>query len=579
MKQFFKFVFASIVAQIILAAIAIFLVIGMIAGLASQNPEEVKVKANSILEITMSYDMPNRSMPSLFFGTTSEVGLNDAVDAIKKAKNDENIKGVFLNLTSANSMGIATLQEFRQAIADFKTSGKFVWAYSDAYSQGAYYLASVADKVYAHSEGQIDFRGLSNQIFFLKNALEKLGVEMQIVRHGKFKSAVEPFINEKMSPENRIQTQRYLNGLWQSMLADISKSRSLSIAELNHIADEMLAWQPEDAKNLKLIDDVISHNEMFQLLADEVNVEKIEDLEFMELKNYVQTPNLPIKSKNRIAIIYAQGEINMGNGGAYEIGSENISKAIRQAANDEKIKAIVLRVNSPGGSALASDIILQEVIAAKAKKPVVASFGEVAASGGYYISCGANAIFAQPTTITGSIGVFGTIPNAQKLLNEKIGVDFDGVATNTNSDFMSVSRPMSSFEQVKIQAMIERTYGTFISHVANGRKLTTVHVDSIGQGRVWCGTDAKEIGLVDEIGGLDAALAKAAELADIPDYKIVNYPKEKDQFSQIMEMLGKTKTNWVKSEIGSWYPMFEFCKSISLEPTVMARVPYVEEIR
>ncbi len=582
MKQFFKIVFASMLAQILIAIITLFLIFSMIAGLAVRSSETVTVAPNSILEITMSYGMPDRamaSMPNPFDVGMSTVGLNSALDAIKKAQDDENIRGIYLNLTMGNSVGLATFQELRNAINEFKSSGKFVWAYSDAYSQSLYYLASVADKVYMHNEGLLDFRGLANQMFFLKGTLEKIGVEMQIIRHGKFKSAIEPFVNEQMSLENRIQTQRYLNSLWYSMVSEISKSRGISVSELNRIADDMLAFESEDAKDLNLLDGVISHNEMLQMLADEVQAEKIDQLQFIDLKKYVKTPAKYVKSKNRIAVIYAQGEIGMGNGDVYAIGSENLSQSIRRAAEDDKVKAIVLRVNSPGGSALASDIILQEVLVAKAKKPVVASFGQYAASGGYYISCGANVIFAQPTTITGSIGVFGTIPNAKKLLNEKMGVTFDGVTTNANSDFMSINRPMTSFEQAKFQTMIERTYSTFISHVANGRNLTTVHVDSIGQGRVWSGVDAKRIGLVDEIGGLKDALVKAAELANISDYKIVDFPKEKDQFTQLMEMLGETKTKMVKSEIGEWYPMFEFCKSISLEPAVMARIPYIEDIK
>ncbi len=583
MKNFFKLVFANIVAYIIIAIIGIMFLIGSIANLASSGSEELKIKDKSILEITMNYDMPDRAMSSIpSFDGSSTLGLNAAIDAIKKAKTDNNIKGIFLNLTMSFDASLASLQELRQAIDDFKTSEKFVWAYSDSYSQSMYYLASVADKVYMHSEGLLLFRGLWSQSMFLKGTLAKIGVEMQIIRHGKYKSAIEPYINDKMSPENREQTQKYLNGLWNAMVADISKSRDISAQEINRIANDMLAMIPEDAQKLNLLDGVIGHNEMLQMLADAVETENIEKLEFVDLKKYAKAPAKPEKTdkkKERIAVIYAQGEIGMGKGGAYQIGSESLSKDIRKAANDDKIKAIVLRVNSPGGSALASDIILQEVIAAKTKKPVVASFGRYAASGGYYISCAANAIFAQPTTLTGSIGVFGTIPNAKHLLNEKLGVTFDDVLTNTNAEFLNITRPMNAFEQAKMQAMIERVYGTFITHVANGRNLTKDYVDSIGQGRVWCGTDAKKIGLVDEIGGLDAALAKAAELAKIDNYKVYNYPKEKDQFEQLLEMLGETKIDMVKSEMGDLYPMYEFCKSVSLKPAVMARLPYIEEIR
>ncbi|MDR0438286.1 MAG: signal peptide peptidase SppA, partial [Bacteroidales bacterium] len=418
MKQFFKLVLANIVGNIIIAFVVIFFLIGMIAGLAAFGSDELKVKDKSILEITMDYEMPDREMTGAFpsFGGTSTLGLNAALDAIKRAKTDPKIHGIFLNLTMETPAGLATLQELRQAIEDFKESGKFVWAYSDSYSQTGYYLASVADKVYLHNEGLLDFRGLSSQIMFLKGTLEKIGVEMQIVRHGKFKSAIEPFVNEKMSPENREQTQKYLNGLWNTMVAEISESRDISAKELNRIANDMLAMHPEDAQKLNMIDGAFGHPEMLQLLADVVEEEKIDKLEFVDFRRYARTPAQTSRrdrpSKNRIAVIYAQGEIAMGRGAAYTIGSQNISRAIRKAANDDKIKAIVLRVNSPGGSALASDIILQEVIAAKAKKPVVASFGRYAASGGYYIACAANTIFAQPTTLTGSIGVFGTIPNA-----------------------------------------------------------------------------------------------------------------------------------------------------------------------
>jgi len=365
------------------------------------------------------------------------------------------------------------------------------------------------------------------------------------------------------------------------MLADISKSRDISVRELNRIADNKLAMFPEDAQNLKMVDGVFGHVEMMQLLADAVEEEKITKLNLIELRRYSRAPAKKERkqSRDRIAVIYAQGEIAMGKGGAYTIGSQNISRAVRTAANCKNTKAIVLRVNSPGGSALASDIILQDVLAAKAKKPVVDSFGSVAASGGYYIACGANMIFAQPTTITGSIGVFGTIPNAKKLFNEKLGVTFDEVSTNPNADFLSISRPMTSFEQEKMQNFIERTYETFITHVAEGRNLTKSHVDSIGQGRVWSGVDAKNIGLIDEIGNLNDAIAKAAELAGIESWRIVNYPKERDQFEQLMEMLGGARTRIIKSEMGDWYPMYEFVKSIPSKPAVMARKPYIETIQ
>jgi protease-4 len=581
MKQFFKLILANLVAGVIMIFIFFLFLISAIANFSSSD--QLIVKENSILEITMNYQMPDREMQSPFptFDGSTTLGLNAAINAIKRAETDDNIRGIFLNLTEASSASLATLQELRQAIEEFKKTEKFVWAYSDSYSQGGYYLASVADKVYIHNEGIIDFRGLSSQIFFLKGMLEKIGVDMQIVRHGKFKSAVEPFMNDKMSPENREQTQKYIGGLWNSIVADISKSREIPTQELNRIANNMLAFLPEDAQKLNMIDGAFGHLEMIQLLANEVEQEKIDKLELVDLRRYskVPAPKERRQSRDRIAVIYAQGNISMGKGGPYEIGSINISRAIRAAANDDKIKAIVLRVNSGGGSALASDIILQDLLAAKAKKPVVATFGNVAASGGYYIACGANYIFANATTITGSIGVFATIPNTKKLMNSKLGVTFDEVSTNTNADFLSLTRPMTSFEQQKMQHFVERTYETFITHVSEGRNLTKSHVDSIGQGRVWSGTDALNIGLVDEIGGLKEAIAKAAELANLEGFKIVNFPKERDQFEQLMEMLGGVQTRRIKSEMGEWYPIYEFVKSIPSEPAVMMKKPYIEEIR
>ena len=583
MYKFFKLVLANLLAGIILLFVFFILLIGSIAGIAAMgSAAEVAVKDNSILEITLNYQMPDRAMqggmPS--FGGTGTLGLNAAVDAIHRAKTDDRIRGIFLNLTMAQPASLATLQELRQAIEYFRESGKFVWAYADSYTQAMFYLASVADRVYIHNEGMLDFRGLSSTLFFLRGALEKMGVDMQIVRYGEFKSAVEPFMLDRMSPENRIQTQQYLNCLWNSMLTDISESRDISIAELNRIANGLMAMFPSDAVNLNLIDGAFGHGEMLRKLADAVEIEDIDDLEFIELRRYarVPAPRERGRVRDRIAVIYAQGEITMGRGGPYQIGSITLSRAIREAANNDRVKAIVLRVNSPGGSALASEIIRQEVVAAMEKKPVVVSFGNVAASGGYWIATDANVIFAQPTTITGSIGVFGMIPNAQQLFNERLGVTFDNVSTNPHANFLSLNRPMTAFERQQMQRFVDQTYYKFLDIVAESRNLLITHVDSIGQGRVWSGIDAKNLGLVDQIGGLTEAIAKAAELAEIEKFRIVNYPRERDAFEQLMEMMGNVRTRMIRSEMGRWFPMYEFVRSLPQEPTIMARKPYFSTI-
>jgi len=584
MKKFFKLVLANLVAGIILLFVFFLFLIGAIAGMAAMGSSEITVKDNSILQINMDYQMPDRAMqgamPSL--GGTRTLGLNSAIEAIRRAKTDDRIRGIFLNLSNANPTNLGTLQELRQTIEEFRESGKFVWAYSNSYSQGMFYLASVADRVYIHREGILDFRGLSSQIFFLKGTLEKLGVDMQIVRYGEFKSAVEPFMADRMSPENRIQTQQYLNCLWNSILTDISRDRNISKDELNRIADGVLAMFPNDAKELNMVDGVLSGTgEMLRLLAEAVDVEEIEDLEFIELRRYARAPapRERGRSRDRIAVIYAQGEIVNGRGSSTNIGTVNIPRAIRNAANNDRVKAIVLRVNSPGGSVITSEIIRQEILAAMEKKPVVVSFGSVAASGGYWISGDANAIFAQPTTITGSIGVFGVIPNAQRLFNEKLGVTFDHVSTNPNADFLNLTRPMTSFERQKMQRFVDNAYYTFIEQVAAGRNLTKSHVDSIGQGRVWSGIDAKNLGLVDEIGGLQDAIARAAELAEIENFRILTLPREMDPFEQLMEMLGNARTRMIRSEMGRWFPMYEFVRSIPQEASVIARKPYVSTIQ
>ncbi|MEG2177258.1 MAG: signal peptide peptidase SppA [Bacteroidales bacterium] len=583
MKNFFKIVFASMLGYILLALIMFIVGLSLIASLSSDP--EVSIKPNSILELTLDQVIPDRANTNPFENINfmsmkmdQSIGLNDILTYIAKAKKDDNIKGIYLNLGGCQA-GTATAQEIRNALRDFKTSGKFIYAYSEMYGQSAYYIASVADKVFLHREGSIDFQGLELQVTLFKNLLDKLGVEMQVVRHGKFKSAVEPYLDTKISPANREQLSILSQSVWNSLLQDIATDRKISITQLNTIADSLLALFPEDALRTKMVDTLVIRQNVIDILMRKVGVDKEKDLNLVALTKYIKTEKETIKTENKIAVIYAQGEIGVGKGTDNEIGTENISKAIRQAVEDEDVKAIVLRVNSPGGSVLTSELIYNEVLLAKNKKPVIASYGNYAASGGYYISCGCTKIIADPTTLTGSIGVFGVIPNAQKLLTDKVGLNFDRVVTNKNAGFISGVRPMSAYEKMVMQKNIEKIYANFIGKVAKGRNMTLAQVDSIAQGRVWSGIDAKRIGLVDEFGGLQYAIAQAAKMVKLDQYRIKEYPKQKDSFSQLMETFGEAKAHTIESELGEYKEVYQVVKQLQKSKGVQARLPYLLNIQ
>lgn len=584
MKQFFKFMFASMLGTFLTLIITFLLLVFVIgAAIMASSKPDATIPQNAILRLTLNADIPERSTNNPFadfgFGGISSQhvpGLYETLNAIKHAKEDSKIKGILLDLGMVPS-GMATVEEIRNALLDFKKSGKFILAYGEIYSQKAYYLATTANKVYMNPEGTLDFRGIAGQVMFLKGLMEKLDVQIQVIRHGKFKSAVEPFLLDKMSQANKEQTLTYINVLWKQMLNGISQARGLSEVQLNMLADNLTGLSPELAVKEKLIDQLIFKDQLLQEIRNKLNIKSDKDINSVNLSKYVlATENESQEnSKDKIAIIFASGDIVSGNADEGTIGSERISKAIRKARLDKNIKAIVLRVNSPGGSALASDVIWREMVLAKKEKPVVVSMGDVAASGGYYISCAANKIFASPNTITGSIGVFGIIPNFQKTLQNKLGITFDKVATNKHSDFIPVTRPMDAEESAIMQREVERIYSSFIKHVAEGRNMTTASIDSLGQGRVWSGVDAKRLKLIDEFGGLNNAIEEAAKLAKISKYSIQSLPELKDPYMKLIEQLtGDYKDASIQKELGEYYGYFTYLRKLATADRIQARLPF-----
>ena len=588
MRQFLKFTLASIVGVMIAGLLLLFVSIGIISALVSSSEQPTQIQSNSVLLLKFDHQIVDRAKINPFedldfgiFQSNKTVGLNDMLDCIRKAKTDDNITGIYLNPMDIQA-GMATVEEIRAALKDFKTSGKFIYAYGEYLSQKAYYLTTVADTLVLNPQGLVDFRGLGGEHTFYKKALEKLGVEVQIVRHGKFKAAVEPFLLEKMSDENRLQTQTYLNSLWKEMLTDISVSRKLSLDELNGIADMVASFRKADfAKEKNLVDRLKYKDEVINDLKKLTGTSEKDDVKAIDIFKYVKVPeNREQKgiARKKIAVIYALGNIDSGTS-EDDIKSEDLSRAIREARRDSSIKAIVLRINSPGGSAYGSEVIWREVKLAAETKPVIASMGDVAASGGYYIAAAADTIMADRTTITGSIGIFGMIPNAQKLLTDKLGITQDVVTTNAHSDMISLTRPMSAFERDLMQQTIEDGYDTFISRVAEGRKMDKTAVDEIGQGRVWAATNAKEIKLIDVYGGLTDAIELAKKMANLDTYRIVNLPKLKDPFEELMkEISGSAKAGFMKDEMGENYKYYEQLRSLISQKGVMARMPYDIEI-
>jgi len=577
MKQFFKFMFASMLGTFLVIVLIFLISLGIVAGIvAATSNDEVVIDKNTVLVFKMDKPLADRSpkMPVFgMYGTEKYSGLNDILQNLKKAKTDKNITGIYLDLSVVQA-SMASVEEIRDGLLDFKKSGKFIWAYSEGYDQKAYYLVSVADKIFLTPQGIVFFKGLSANVMFLKGALEKLDIKVQVIRHGKFKAATEPLFLDKMSPENRKQTTELINALWNKMISGISESRGISKDDLNRIADSLKLSKASEALKYKIIDQIAYKDEFLKELRSKLGIGEKTKIRTVTMDKYTDVADREKKSssKDRIAVIYAQGSIGTGEGDDQDIGSDRISRAIRKAREDDNVKAIVFRINSGGGDGLASDIIWREVLLAARVKPVVASFGDVAASGGYYIACASTKILAEPNTITGSIGVFGLIPNFEGLMKNKLGITFDEAQTNKNAGFIPVQRALTPFESAVIQKEIEDFYDTFITKVSDGRKLSKAQVDSIGQGRVWSGTDAKKIGLIDDFGGLEKAIATAADLAKLKSYRTLALPEQKEPLQQIIdELFGSTPETRIQSVMGEDYKYYRILKDIRGMKGVQAR--------
>jgi protease-4 len=582
MKSFFKYTLATIVGVIISSIILFFIFFGIVGAIISSSEKQVVVKPNSILHIKLDRAIPERSSDNPFENFDFEslkpmvaLGLNDMVKNIRDAKDDDNIKGIYLDLGTM-AMGFGTLEEIRNAVLDFKKSGKFVVSYAEYYSQGNYYLASVADSIFINPAGGITFIGLSSEVMFYKGALEKLDIEPQVIRHGKFKSAVEPFVNEKMSEENRQQLSTLVNALWSHVIQGISVQRNIPVPELNKLADNASVTNAKGALANKFVDGIRYKDEILERLAKLSSAKSTKNLEFITLANYNKVPKEKKDfSKKKIALVYAEGDIVDGEGGSTAIGSGDFSKSIREARSDSSIKAIVLRINSPGGSALASDVIWREVYLATKAKPVIVSMGNMAASGGYYIAAPADTIVAEPTTITGSIGVFGILFNAKGFLNNKLGITTDEVQTNKHGNIESLYKPLTPEEKAIIQLEVENIYETFITHVAEGRSLDKAFVDSIGQGRVWSAIDAKRLGLVDVIGSLQNAVDIAAKKAKLSEYRIVELPKREDALTSLLSGLNAhVRQDAIQKELGETSRIYYNIKDITGRKGILARLPF-----
>lgn len=583
MKQFFKFMFASMLGFFIASIILFFLTLGLISSLlAFAEKEVVTVKENTLLQIKLNQTIFERtsnnpfSTASLFsFAPTNSLGLNDILKAIDKAKNDDKIKGIYLELSYIPA-GISTIEEIRTALERFKESGKFIVCYGEIFSQTAYYVATVADEIYFNPEGMMLFKGLNAEVMFYKGLFDKLSVEAQIVRHGKFKSAIEPYTEQKMSSESKEQTKKYLDDVWNLMLSSISKSRNISIEELNSIADELKIRQPEDALKYKFVDKLLYKDEVLTQLREKLNLTEDQKIESLSLYSYSNSPTIGrTLSRNKIAVVYASGTILNMEGDDQVVGAQRVSRAIRQARTDKTVKAIVFRINSGGGDVLASEILRREIELAAATKPLIASYGDLSASGGYWATCNATKIMANRSCLTGSIGVFGIIPNIKGLLNDKLGITIDNVGTNKNSEFISTTRQFTSFEREVMTSMIENTYDTFLNHVSEARNLRKEFVDSIGQGRIWSGEDAIELGLIDQFGGLTEAIELAKELADLPDFRVQELPVQEDFFVTMMKQLsGGVQVSFIEKELGNDYGFIKHLKALKNSKGLQAILPF-----
>ena len=583
MKDFLKFTLATVTGIIISSVVLFFISILVVFSMVSSSESETQVRKNSVMMLDLNGTLTERSQENpldfLMKEDYKTYGLDDILSSIRKAKENEDIKGIYIQATSLGA-GFASLEEIRDALKDFKESGKFIVAYGDTYTQNLYYLSSVADKVLLNPQGMLEWRGLAATPMFFKDLLKKIGVEMQIFKVGTYKSAVEPFISTEMSPANREQVNVYLSSIWGQITSSVAESRNLSVEALNKEADRMLMFYPaeESVKN-GLVDTLIYKNDVRDYLKNMVGIDKDDNMPVLGIQDMINVKkNVPRdKSGNVIAVYYAYGEIDGGSSASTDegINSEKVIKDLRKLKDDENVKAVVLRVNSPGGSAYGSEQIWYAINQLKKEKPIIVSMGDYAASGGYYIACNADTIVAEPTTLTGSIGIFGMMPNA-KGLTEKLGVNFDVVKTNPYADFGNLTRPMNDGEKGLMQMHVNKGYELFLTRCSDGRGISMEELDKIAQGRVWTGSTAKELGLVDELGGLDKALEIAIAKAGVDAYTVMNYPKKEGFLESLMNTNpgNYIKARMLNGKMNDVYRQFSIIENFDKIDRIQARVPF-----
>ena len=590
MKEFMKNVGATVVGifvfTILLGAIGMMSLVGMVASGSSAKD----VADNTVFVINLEGQLQERSVDNPFSqylgGAASTIGLDDLLDGIKKAKENDKIKGIYIEAGAFAPDSYASLQAVRKALVDFKKSGKWIVAYGDIYTQATYYVASVADKVYLNPSGQIDWHGLASQTMFLKDALAKFGIQMQVVKVGAYKSATEMFTGDKMSDANREQVTAFLGGIWQNVCQDVAKSRKVSVEQLNQYADNFITFaEPKSYVGMKLVDGLLYHDQLKDEVKKLMKLGKDDDISTIGLAGIMNVPGGK-EEGDEIAVYYAYGDIVDGASGALSqsenvIDGTKVSKDLEDLADDDDVKAVVIRINSGGGSAYASEQMWRAIQLVKAKKPVVVSMGGMAASGGYYMSCSANWIVAEPTTLTGSIGIFGMFPDMSGLVTQKLGVKFDEVKTNKNSAFGTMARPFSEEEMAYLSSYISRGYSLFRQRVADGRHMSVDAVEKVAQGHVWVGQDALKIKLVDQLGGLDDAVAKAAKLAKLDEYYTASYPGKADWLDQFTSAMssGSYIDNQMRVAMGEYYSTFMLLKDINKQSAIQARIPYMVNIK
>ncbi|HRP55389.1 signal peptide peptidase SppA [Agriterribacter sp.] len=580
MRSFFKFFLAALLALVVFTLIGFLILVGIAGSIASREKPTIASKSVLLLDLSRSFNdkKPDNTIARLSGDKDIfSASLYDVIRLLQHAKKDSSIRGIYIKCNE-NANGFAASEELRNALLDFRQSKKFIIAYGDMISQKAYLVASAADKIYCNPKGIIEWKGFASQLFFMKNTLKKLEIEPQIFYDGKFKSATEPLREEKMTDANRLQTTVWLGDLYSRFLLATAAARNIDTATLHRYADEYMIQTAADAVKYKLLDDVKYDDEVKDEIRKRLGIDKDDKIEFVPMGSYAEATNIKKYGSERIAVIYAEGDIVYGKGTDRQVGSDEFRNLIAKARTDKNIKAIVLRVNSPGGSALASEIIWREtMLTRKAGKPLVVSMGDVAASGGYYISCAADSIFAQPNTITGSIGVFGIVPNMQGFFKNKLGITFDQVKTAPNADIGTVTRPLTEGEKTIIQSEIDTIYRDFKTRVADGRKKDMLFVDSIAQGRVWTGSRAMQIGLVDRMGGLDDAVACAARMAKLTEYGLREYPEPASFWDLLKSNYSKTaKARAIKEELNyNEYQLFVQLKRIrQMVGTAQTRLPF-----